>query len=417
LKGYYIGDPILSGVTGIWGIPVSHPLSHHNASLSVILAAIEMPVLEELYDAIRPKPNGSITVVRKDGIVLTRSPFTEDILGKPITPDLATWRRGIDAMPIGSWIIRTAISDNANRIIAYNAKAAPEFVVSVSARLDDVLKVWKSNLWWRVFIASLMIAAVISISLRLLTALKKLDSVHAELRDNMERLRRSDGTKDKLFSVIAHDLRGPIGGMTSLLETLSIDNGAMSAAEVGEFIDALRTASRNTSQLLENLLAWSRSQRGEMPFRPERILVFPVVEECVAIFGLNAAEKGIAIETSVANGLEARADPEQLKTLLRNLISNAVKFTARGGRVHIEAERSEGGTRIEVRDEGIGMDREQIESLYDFGSMRSRSGTANERGSGLGLVLCKEIADLHQGRIEVSSEPWKGSAFSIFLPD
>jgi signal transduction histidine kinase len=262
-----------------------------------------------------------------------------------------------------------------------------------------------------------MIAAVGLISARLLSALGSLAAAQAGLRDNMERLRRSDATKDKLFSVIAHDLRGPMGGIANLLETLSTDNGEMGAAQVAEFIEALRTASWNTYQLLENLLAWSRSQRGEMAFRPERLPVLPLVEECGAIFELSAKEKGIIVETSIEVGVEARADPERLKILLRNLISNAVKFTARGGRVSISASRAEGGTLLGVRDEGIGMDGARIAALFDLGSAPSRAGTANERGSGLGLALCKEIADLHGGTIEVFSEPGKGSAFSVFLPD
>jgi len=233
----------------------------------------------------------------------------------------------------------------------------------------------------------------------------------------MERLRRSDATKDKLFSVIAHDLRGPIGGIANLLDTLSTDFPEMDSVQVGEFIETLRAASWNTYRLLENLLAWSSSQRGETPFRQESLRLLPLVEECRSIFDLNAGEKGIRIGTSIEDGLEARADPEQLKTLLRNLISNAVKFTSRGGAVSISARREEGGILIEVRDDGIGMDRAQLGALFDFGAAPSRSGTANERGTGLGLALCKEIVDLHGGRIEVASESGKGSAFSVFLPD
>jgi signal transduction histidine kinase len=191
----------------------------------------------------------------------------------------------------------------------------------------------------------------------------------------------------------------------------------LSDEEVGEFIDALGAASRNTSQLLENLLDWSRSQRGDLPFAPERVLVYPIVEECAEVFGLSALEKGIAVELSIENGLEARSDPEQLKTLVRNLMSNAVKFSSRGGRVLIKASRAGDGARIEVRDEGIGMEKAQVEALYDFGSMRSRPGTANERGSGLGFMLCKEIVDNHGGRIDVASEVGKGSTFTVFLPD
>lgn len=416
-RGFYVGNPMKGRVTHVWTLPVSHPLAIRGSGISTIWAAIELPVLEKLYDAIRPKPNGSVSLIRRDGLYLARAPFDESVIGTSISSNPAAWQRTIAQDPKGIWIRKTTSTDSQERIVAYSSLASSGLIVSVSSSLSDVLAAWKSDLWWRGAIAALMTFVLAYAFSRLLMALSSLDTAQAELRSNMERLGKSDATKDKLFSVIAHDLRGPIGGMTSLLENLSADKVDMSAAELGEFIDALRTASRNTSQLLENLLAWSRSQRGEMPFRPESILVLPIVEECVEVFGLNAAEKGIAVETSVEKGLEARADPEQLKTLLRNLISNAVKFSSRGARVRIAAGKAEDGTLLEVRDEGMGMDSAQLGALFEFGAMRSRAGTANERGSGLGLLLCKEIVDLHGGRIEAASEPGKGSSFSVFLPD
>jgi signal transduction histidine kinase len=415
-RGFHVADPVLSRVTGKWGIPISYPLSRRAGGIDIIFAAIEMPVLDELYDKIRPKPKGSISLIRGDGVIMARSPFVGNLLGTTIAPDTAGWRSAVKAAPQGVWVMHTR-TDDEDRILAFKNIDNPDLVVSVSARLGDVLAAWSADLWWRALIAALMVVAIVTIASRLLFVLKRLGDAQAELASNMERLRRSDATKDKLFSVIAHDLRGPIGGITSLLETLSTDRADLSDEEIGEFIDALGAASRNTSQLLENLLAWSRSQRGDLPFRPERILVYPIIEECVDVFGLSALEKGIAVEFSIENGLEARADPEQLKTLVRNLTSNAVKFSSRGGRVLIKASRADGGARIEVRDEGIGMEKAQVDALYDFGTLRSRPGTANERGSGLGFMLCKEIVDNHGGRIEVTSEVGAGSAITVFLPD
>jgi signal transduction histidine kinase len=415
-RGFHIGDPVLSRVTGNWGLPISYPLTQRNGGMAVIFATVEMPVLDELYDKIRPKPNGSISLIRGDGIILARTPFRDNLIGTAIAADTRAWRSRVGADGQGIWTIR-AVTDDEDRIIAVRSISDPDLVVSVSARQGDVLTSWSADLWWRAIITALMLVAIAAIASRLLLVLRRLGDAQAELANNMERLRRSDATKDKLFSVIAHDLRGPIGGMTSLLETLSTDRRDLSDEEVGEFIDALGAASRNTSQLLENLLAWSQSQRGDLPFRPERILVYPIIEECESVFALSASEKEIAVELSIENGLEARADPEQLKTLVRNLISNAVKFSARGGRIFVEASKADGGARIEVRDEGIGMDEAQVKALYDFGAARSRRGTANERGSGLGLMLCKEIVEGHGGRIDVASEAGKGSRFSVFLPD
>ncbi len=416
-RGLFIGDPVKSRITQVWGIPVSYPLASRNAGMSVIFAAIEMPVILELYDAIRPKPGGSISLIRGDGTFLARAPFDESTVGSSIARDVSAWRAMVAREPKATWIARTPSTDNAERIVSYGSLGGLGMVVSVSSSMKDVLGPWRSDLSMRGLIAALMLGAIGLFSSRLLSALRSLDAAQADLSDNMERLRRSDATKDKLFSVIAHDLRGPIGGMASLLETMATDEGGMDQAQVSEFIDALRTASRNTYQLLENLLAWSQNRRGETPFRPERLKLLPLVEECRAVFDLNAREKGIGLETSVDEAAEAWADPEQLKMLLRNLISNAVKFTARGGEVSISASTGEGGTRIEVRDDGIGMDEAQRKALFEIGAAPCRTGTANERGSGLGLALCKEIAELHGGRIEVRSEPGEGSDFSVFLPE
>lgn len=416
-RGFFVGEPIKGRVTHIWTIPVSHALSTHNAGISIIWAAIEMPVLEELYDAVRPKPNGSVSLIRNDGVLLARAPFDASIIGASITANTPAWIKMIQDEPTGIWVLRTVRTDNKERILAYYSLPAYGLVVSVSSRLDDVLAVWMSGLWWRALIAVIMLVAVGTISARLLTALSRLEAAQGDLRDNLERLRKSDATKDKLFSLIAHDLRGPIGGMSNLLETLATDRGDMRSETLDEFIAALRLTSWNTYQLLENLLSWSRSERGEMPFHPERMLLLPLVEDSKQVFATSIVDKGLRIDVDVALGLEIRVDPELAKVIFRNLISNAIKFTRKGGTIHIEARPAQGGSLVVVRDEGIGMDEAELGTLFDFRSTKTRSGTENERGSGLGLVLCKEIMGMHGGRIEVTSEIEKGSSFSAFFPD
>jgi signal transduction histidine kinase len=416
-RGFYIGAPERDPTKTLWRVPVSYPLSTHNAGMTVIVAFIEMSLLESLYDSIRPKPNGSVLLTRRDGIILARIPFEESILGTSVIAGKSGWAKMIDAAPTGIWTRKTPVTDNEERIVAYTALDSPALVISVSSRLGDVLAVWKSSLWWRILIAVLMLVAIGSISFRLLRALGRLESMQAELRSKLALLRRSDATKDKLFSLIAHDLRGPIGGMSNLLETMATDHGDMKRETLDEFIGALRLTSWNTYQLLENLLSWSRSERGEMPFHPERLLLAPLIAASEEIFALSVTDKELSIRTEVESELEVRMDAELGKVIFRNLISNAVKFTARGGDILISARHEAGGVRIIVRDEGIGMDSEQQAALFDLSAVRSRAGTANERGSGFGLVLCKEILELHGGSIEASSEAGKGSSFSVFFPD
>lgn len=415
-RGFFIGDPVKSRVTGLWGIPVSYPLSRPRSGISIIFAAIEDPKLQALYEAIRPKPGGSVSLIREDGTILARAPFDEDLMGKPISSDLAAWRRLMAAVPAGVGQAKAAATDNQLRLIAYNAVPRSGFVVSVSAKMDDVLAGWRKEVLWQSAVLVLVLGLMGYLFMRLLKALEGLDAAHAELRENLALLERSDAAKDKLFSVIAHDLRGPIGGMASLLESMALDRESISDEEMEEFISALRSTSWNTSQLLENLLAWSRSQRSELAFRPERLGLADVARECAEVFALSASGKGVTIGIEIGEGLEVLADPDQLRMLLRNLLSNAIKFTPEGKGVVLRASRAEGGILIEVFDEGIGMDSGQLAELFDLGATRTRSGTANERGSGLGLVLCKSIVDQHGGRIEVASEVGKGTVFSVLLP-
>lgn len=415
-RGLYLGAPVKSRVTGTWVIPLSYPLASHNAGMTVVLASLEIEALDSLYDRIRPRPNGSIALIRRDGLILARSPFRQDLAGTAISADAESWWSSVKSAPNGILTLR-AQTDGEKRILAARTADSPAFVVSVSARWDDVLAPWRAALWWRAAISALILGAMAAFSAKLFLALRSLGQAQAELASNMERLARSDATKDKLFSVIAHDLRGPIGGMASLLDTMATDKGEMSLEEMGELIDALRSASENTTQLLENLLAWSRSQRGELPFNPERVSLYPIIGECAEVFELSSKEKGVSLDIQVESGLKVRGDAELLKILVRNLISNAVKFSVRGGRVTIEAASAEGGATIAVHDQGIGMGKDRMEALRAAESVRSRPGTANERGSGLGLILCREIAEMHGGSFSLESEPGEGSTFAVFLPD
>ncbi len=417
-RGFYIANPVKSRVTGLWGIPISYPLTPNRAGMAVIFAAIELPTLDKAYEPIRPKPGGSIALARKDGVLLARTPFIEEYAGKPlVASDPEAWWKGIEVSGKGTWSVNDPFGAPGERLIAYAAVEPFGLVATVGSPYRDFLAAWRASLLWRILLALAMLAAMALLTARLASTMRRLDAARAELGENLERLRRSDATKDKLFSVIAHDLRGPVGGMRNLLDTLAEDRAAMSGETLDECLDALRLASWNTYQLLDNLLAWSRSERGELRFEPRIEGLRPAVEECVELYALSIASKGISVRIEVDPSLELRADPELLKVVLRNLLSNAVKFTRKGGSVAISASRADGETRIEVRDDGIGMSKEELEGLFDLESTRSRSGTANERGSGLGLVLCREIVELHGGRIAASGEPGAGAAVTISLPD
>jgi signal transduction histidine kinase len=414
-RGFFLAEPVVSRVTMTWGIPISYPLASGNGGMSLILATLELPTVEELFERVRPKPGGSISLIRRDGRFLTRIPFDEAYLATSISGDPASWWIGISNTDV--IVMRAATTDKAERIIAARTILDPDIAVSISARMDDVLASWRASLTWRIALALGLIAVICVFSTWLLIAMRKADAAQRELAESVANLRESDATKDKLFSILAHDLRGPIGGICNLLDTMAQDIGQISREDLEQYLSALRVGSWNTYQLLENILAWSRSKRGDMPFRPVMIRVLPVIKECAEVYALAAESKRISLEIDVDPALEARADPDLLKVVARNLISNAVKFSRQGGAVRVAALAEAGGTRLTVSDQGIGMDARTRAEIFSRGGAGSRAGTASEGGSGLGLVLCRDIVEMHGGIIEAESSEGAGSAIAVFLPD
>jgi signal transduction histidine kinase len=420
-RGFYIASPIIGRVNEKWSIPISYPLSSRNSGISVIFSTLELETLEALYEKIRPKPGGSVSLIRRDGQFLARVPFDEAYMTRRVAGDADQWWSDIQKTSVLE--IKATSTDQAERIIATKSIKDPDIAVNVSSRTADALSGWYAALRWRIVMALGLISIIVLVSLRLLAAMSKADKAQAELADSVARLRESDATKDKLFSILAHDLRGPIGGICNLLDSMAQDLGELKPEELAQYISALRLGSWNTYQLLENILAWSRSKRGDMPFSPGRTRLGPLIEECAEVYALAMEGKGVSLDVDAEQAPEARADPDLLKVVLRNLISNALKFSTKGGRILVSSRRSgasegkQAGVLLTVRDEGIGMDAETKAGLFAPGGARSREGTASERGSGLGLALCLDIAALHGGRIEAESEVGAGSAFTLFLPD
>jgi signal transduction histidine kinase len=240
---------------------------------------------------------------------------------------------------------------------------------------------------------------------------------HIKLRRQSIELQELNVTKDKFFSIIAHDLRGPMGGFMGLTDLLTEELSNMSMAEIQEFLGSMRESATNLFKLLENLLQWARVQQGGIIFNRERVLFRPIVIESLELIRESAKKKGITIISDISEELEVFADSNLLQTVIRNLVSNAVKFSARGGTVNISAKTTEDDSvEISVKDMGIGMNREMIETLFRIDVKNGRPGTEGEQSTGLGLLLCKEYIEKHGGHIRVESEVGKGSVFTFNIP-
>lgn len=230
-----------------------------------------------------------------------------------------------------------------------------------------------------------------------------------------EELQELIATKDKLFSIIAHDLKSPFNSIIGLTELIKNEARHMDLATIEQYAGVIYSTSRNTFRLLENLLDWARLQQSRMPFAPEPVLLKKLVSETIELMIEKANSKMIAIINYIPDGLIVSADEDMLKTVFRNLISNALKFTTATGKVEIAAVQKTNEVEITVKDTGTGIRKEDIEKLFKVDSNYTQRGTENEKGTGLGLVLCRDFVEKHGGKIWVESQEGKGSVFSFTL--
>ena len=262
-----------------------------------------------------------------------------------------------------------------------------------------------------------------------------------ELKESEQQLRKLNDTKDKFFSIISHDLRGPFSTMLGFSKLLDEKYEKYDTEQKKKFISILNNDIKNTYKLLENLLQWSRSQRNNIDFKPERQNLYLLLSDIVLLLNNMAEKKSITIINSIDEDKFIFADKDMLETILRNLISNAIKFTKKGGIIEIgcvttrrsvEARHAlplhqetdseylvdEPVESIElyVKDNGLGIDKEKQKNLFTISKNISTNGTENESGTGLGLLLCKEFVEKHEGKIWVESEEGKGSTFYFTIP-
>jgi PAS domain S-box-containing protein len=238
-----------------------------------------------------------------------------------------------------------------------------------------------------------------------------------EIKDNELKLIELNATKDKFFSIIAHDLRSPFNSLLGLTKLLEDELPTMSQGQIQKIVVTMRKSATNLFSLLENLLEWSRLQRGFIPYTPEPILLMPKVMIETALALESANKKEIELSCDIPEGLIVVADENMLGAILLNLTSNSVKFTPKGRKVVISAKPiSDNWIEISVKDTGIGMNKEMVENLFKLDMDTGRRGTDNEPTTGLGLFICKDFVEKHGGKIWVESEEGKGTTFYFTIP-
>jgi signal transduction histidine kinase/ligand-binding sensor domain-containing protein len=245
---------------------------------------------------------------------------------------------------------------------------------------------------------------------------EELQAQAAELLRTNQELILANQTKDKLFSLIAHDLKDPFNTLLGFTDLLTKEFGRISDEQKITIIKMVRISSERIHDLLENLLRWARSQSGMMVMHRKKFRIIGIINSIVSIFQHTTEEKKISIRVTVPEDLELFADEDMISTVIRNLLNNAIKFTPKEGTITIEAKEQKKQMIITFTDSGVGISEELRKTLFNPVKSELQRGTAGEKGSGLGLLLCKEFIEVHGGEITVQSEPGKGSTFMVFLP-
>jgi signal transduction histidine kinase len=245
-------------------------------------------------------------------------------------------------------------------------------------------------------------------------AYKKENDLVTEQKQELELL---NATKDKFFSILAHDLRGPFLGIIELTNLMSDKSLDLSKDELQDLSNKVSNSTNSIYSLLENLLNWAKMKQGLILYKPTNIQLRRFASKHLNVLEDIAAKKELETNNDIPNDIIVFADENMLQTILRNLVLNAVKFTNKGGAVSIGAKKIDGGKiEIFIIDNGIGMSKEVVDNLFTLGEQVHRIGTDNEPSSGLGLLLCQEFVSKHNSVIEVVSIEGEGSVFKFELP-
>jgi PAS domain S-box-containing protein len=231
-----------------------------------------------------------------------------------------------------------------------------------------------------------------------------------------QRLMELNATKDKFFSIIAHDLKNPFNDLMGFTQLLSMNIDKYDKSKIENFVKIIHQSSKLAYNLLENLLDWSRAQTGNLNFDPEEIHINELIIENINLLKSTAKNKNITIYPEIDCDVSVNADKNMIRTVIRNLISNAIKYTNLGGFIKVSINKNKKFCQVNISDNGIGISEDNVNKLFKIDESFTTVGTEREKGTGLGLILCKEFIEMNGGKIFAKSEIGKGSTFSFTLP-
>lgn len=322
--------------------------------------------------------------------------------------------------------------------VSYANMKAGSYVLKVRARNSDgylsdpplLLPVtitppyWLS--WWFILAEALVLTAIVIWIYNYLvkTRTNRLLRVqNQQIREANEALKRSErnlrelnATKDKFFSIVSHDLKNPFSSLLAISELMVENFNETDREDHRAGFRKINQSIRHLLDLLENLLTWSRSQRGRIKFEPFDFRLDNIIQENLNLHRISAEKKGITLDSEGDSNILVHGDRDMVNTIIRNLVTNAIKFTPRDKKVRIRTEVNDHTVRISVVDEGIGIGKDNLRRLFRIDEKYKSSGTEGEKGTGLGLIICREFVEMNQGEISVESQEGSGSTFSFTLP-
>lgn len=264
----------------------------------------------------------------------------------------------------------------------------------------------------------MIIISIIAVYIKYRTKLIEEQNKYLEnqVDERTRELYDANATKDKFFSIISHDLKGPFSSVISLIDMMINDYKEFNEEEKKYSLKQIQLSAKNTYKLLENLLLWSRNQRGKIEINPELIDLNDIIDVAVRLLSSSAQRKNITLINNSEKSITAYFDKNTIVTVINNLISNALKFTPINGKVTVTAEKNNDLVLVSVEDNGVGISESDLKKLFRIDVSHSTKGTESEVGTGLGLILCKEFVEKNGGKIWVESEVKKGSKFKFNIP-
>lgn len=408
-RGFYIGKPVKSRVTGQWGVPISVPLSESVAGLTVLFAALELDRIMPDFEAVRPQPDGAIGIARSDSTLLARVPAQEDLLGRRILSP-----PGAEYLASGALMADYQITspfDGLRKLIVYS-RPRPDslFYITCSVSLEEALATWQANHGRLLLSLSLMTALLLSLA-------GTLWFLQNELERRNRRLTESALAKSRFLAQMSHELRTPLTALIGLTEMMG---EAALPAEAGSTLKLLKTSALQLKQLVDDVLDWSSIEAGRIPVRRQEFSWQDLLQSSLEAYRPQVKAKNLSLNFHTEPGLPASlvSDPARLRQIFINLLSNAVKFTESGGvTVRVEAGTGPGGRRwvLSVADTGRGISPEEARRLFQPYTQLDQSLTRPQGGTGLGLAISRELASALGGSL-VLTQGQPGSVFTLNLP-